>query len=155
MYQVPTAPFGDKAGTHYSTSSSVYSPVESEYAFNNRSNHQIVEEEEELDGNDLAHSDSFETSQSIHPDLSNQTFQSYMTANGSTPSFSSIHNSLLKNDSHDDLSMKKHQTIEILMWLISMTMMPLLNYPRPPPILISIALTISLRLLIKIIRAPF
>lgn len=111
MYQVPTAPFGDKAGTHYSTSSSVYSPVESEYAFNNRSNHQIVEEEEELDGNDLAHSDSFETSQSIHPDLSNQTFQSYMTANGSTPSFSSIHNSLLKNDSHDDLSMKKRNSI--------------------------------------------
>lgn len=93
---------------HVSVSSSVYSTLESEYKFNVRqSNHAIIEEEDEDANSELFGSDYHEqTSQtsSVHggaivPDRLSQTFRSFVTANGSNPSFTSINNSLLRNDS--------------------------------------------------------
>lgn len=114
---------------HFSTSSSVYSPIESEYRFQaHTSSHPIIEETDEehelgsdsasihtssdlndatrrqsveVFGSDYVDSDASIHSSSQMPEYSAQTFNSYVTASGSNPSFTSINNSLLKTLSLD------------------------------------------------------
>lgn len=119
---------------HYSTSSSVYSPIESEYKFHvPTASHAIIEETDEVEEElvsdysasihsasihssvqnlrrksslELFGSEYIQSDASIHsstrmPELSNQTFNTYVTANGSSPSFTSINNSLLKTQSSE------------------------------------------------------
>lgn len=114
---------------HFSTSSSVYSPIESEYRFQvPTQSHAVIQEsdEDELASEysaslhsssdlnnaiqrrssvELFGSDYSESNSSIHstrvPEYSAQTFNSYVTANGSSPSFTSINHSLLKTQSAD------------------------------------------------------
>lgn len=95
--------------SHFSTSSSVYSPLESEYRFKvPASTHIIAEEpeddqEEELFGSDYTDSDASIHSTARIPGYSNQTFNSYITANESSPSFTSINNSLLRTQSSEQV----------------------------------------------------
>lgn len=104
---------------HYSVSLSVYSPVESERRSTFFTNDPVIEEENEdeheydqsseLFGSDYNEDGSQSSTHSknnngngILPETSSQTFRSYYTAtNGSEPSFSSINNSLLRQDSND------------------------------------------------------
>lgn len=102
---------------HFSVSLSVYSPVESQRQ-STFPNDPVIEEENEdeidqsselfgSDYNEEASQGSYHQQagdgNSIMPDTSSQTFRSYYTAtNGSEPSFSSINNSLLKQDSNDN-----------------------------------------------------
>lgn len=88
------------AQPHYSVSSSVYSPVESNFNLSgSTAAFDTVQEEDE------GYSDSFvseyESEHSLHqskPPISNQTLNSYVTAHES-PSFSSINKSLLRTES--------------------------------------------------------
>lgn len=107
MYQAPSGPNrAPNPGAHFSTSSSVYSPLESEFGFDSKNaSHEMIEEvdEEEEEGND-AH-------KPLEPDQSMQTFDSYRTAasfpefgrSGSNPSFTSINESILRNPSNSNL----------------------------------------------------
>lgn len=91
---------------HFSTSSSVYSPLESEYKFNVRRSNEIIEEDDEEAESELFGSDYHEQisqSSSIHsgaivPEYSTNTFGTFVTANGSNPSFTSINNSILRKE---------------------------------------------------------
>lgn len=102
---------------HFSVSSSVYSPVESEHRFTTydpvieEENEDSIDQASELFGSD--YNETVSQASSVHsharqgdailPEVSSQTFRSYYTAtNGSEPSFSSINNSLLRKDSGDD-----------------------------------------------------
>lgn len=91
---------------HYSVSSSVYSPVESNFHPNESSAiFDTVHEEDELFseafGSEYDSEDNYQLSR--RPDVSNQTLNSYVTANESQ-SFSSINNSLLRTVSDDHQS---------------------------------------------------
>lgn len=113
MYEAPRLSVDDR---HISTSSSVYSPLESEFGFKNSCDN--IPEEIKEDGREEESMDEFDRRQSSHGSCetgstqyvsyddfqpivqgdSNQTLQSYMTANNeSDMSFSSINNSLLRN----------------------------------------------------------
>lgn len=97
------------ANHHFSTSSSVYSPVESEYRFHvAAANPPILEEAGEEDdqfdaASDVSAASTSGRSQRSHKGMlteySAQTFNTFVTANGSAPSFTSINNSLLRTDS--------------------------------------------------------
>lgn len=101
---------------HFSVSLSVYSPVESQRQSTFPNDPVIEEEEEEVidqsselfgsDYNDQSSQGSYSSqtreNNAILHDTSSNTFRSYYTANGSEPSFSSINNSLLKQDSNDN-----------------------------------------------------
>lgn len=92
------------ASNHFSTSLSVYSPIESEFKFKlPNGSHTIIEESDE-ETPELFGSE-YGSDASIHslkvPEFSTQTFNTYVTANGSSPSFTSINNSLLKTQSAD------------------------------------------------------
>lgn len=94
MYKAPPGNNQGSNPAHLSTTSSVYSPVESEHAFHNPHD-PIIEEEPIDDQEQLSHSESFATThsyngnvQSIPPDNSTQTFQTYLTANRSMNSIS-------------------------------------------------------------------
>lgn len=103
------------ANPHQSVSSSVYSPVDSEHrfrvskhAFDSGRNFDVVAEENEAFGSDYVESEEESgsvysrshspTTKTIKHDPSNQTFGTFMTANQSVPSFTSINNSLLRTD---------------------------------------------------------
>lgn len=105
------------AQLHYSVSLSVYSPVETERRSTfplrdpiEEENEDDIDESSELFGSDFNDTES-QTSASpsrvrqesaILPETSSQTFKSYYTAiNGSEPSFSSINNSLLRQESNE------------------------------------------------------
>ncbi|CUM68532.1 uncharacterized protein PRCAT00006258001 [Priceomyces carsonii] len=119
MYQPPVNyRKGEDIGKHVSASSSVYSPIESEFAFKyDRSND--IEEEGDLSDkySDLSiesyrtirSSEASEDVSKMEPEPSTQTFQTYVTARGGTrnPSFSSINESLLRGGSDDEW--KYHQ----------------------------------------------
>lgn len=96
MYTHPPS-FTGKTASHISTSSSVYSPVDDKRQFPRHEMDEISESSE------ISHDESFQTTHSygVATEPSNQTFQTYQTANGSNPSFTSINNSLLRNDSSD------------------------------------------------------
>lgn len=109
-----------KLSSHYSTSSSVYSPIESEFTFGAQNRSSVIQEEDEDQadatsdrfGSDFDESSSHRSS--IHSyssrpggliqENSENTFHSYHTANSSAPSFTSINNSLLHVPSSDSLS---------------------------------------------------
>lgn len=100
------------ANPHYSASSSVYSPVEPAFRFRVASDLQPTIHEAALPYDDAlvpqdapapahpAHNGTAAASNDkLKTEPSNQTFNSFMTANSSTPSFTSINNSLLRPDS--------------------------------------------------------
>lgn len=93
--------------THHSTSSSVYSPIGSEYKFQGPPlSYAIIEESDEEDP-ELFGSDYNESNASNHlsskvVEFSTQTFNTYVTANASSPSLTSINNSLLRTLSRED-----------------------------------------------------
>lgn len=130
MYQAPHLTAENR---HISTSSSVYSPIESEYGFENKYNNipedereeaieENIEEEsmDEFDRRQSSHGScetgstqyvSYDDFQPIVQGESNQTLHSYMTANNEGDmSFSSINNSLLRN-SQDDLDYNNDETL--------------------------------------------
>lgn len=87
---------------HYSVSSSVYSPVESNFNLNGSNvAFDTVQEEDEAHPESFGSEyDSEDNYQRSDPLISNQTLDSYITAHES-PSFSSINNSLLRTESND------------------------------------------------------
>ena len=107
MYQAPSGPNrAPNPVSHFSTSSSVYSPLESEFGFDSKNaSHEVIEEvdEDEEEGSDAR--------KHLEPDQSMQTFDSYRTAasfpefgrSGSNPSFTSINESILRNRSNSNL----------------------------------------------------
>lgn len=99
---------------HYSVSSSVYSPVESNFTPKvSNPGYETLHEEDEL------HSDSFGSEydsaddhlESRPPQVSNQTLSSYITAHES-PSFSSINDSLIRTGSNSHHSESSHLLLD-------------------------------------------
>lgn len=86
---------------HFSTLSSVYSPIESEYKFH--VSNPTIEEEEDDDAHSETFGSDYSSDAATHRSHTNgysaQTFNTFVTANGSAPSFTSINNLLLRTDS--------------------------------------------------------
>lgn len=122
MYQAPHIP----TNKHVSTSSSVYSPVESEFRFKNEQEDIIEESEDDTTsfddrrglsetGSEATQSTRYVSYENIHEmahEGSDQTLESYLTANNdSERSFGSINDSLLKNESSGDLYETEENTV--------------------------------------------